>query len=183
VSNRYSEAEREILRLIRAILWLTAITLIPALELRASIPWGIFKMDDQLSWPAVVFICLVVNIFLGWMVFWVMGPVFTFTRKWPWFDRVIWPLLERTRHRIHPYVEKYGEFGVAVFIGIPLPGSGVYTGAFGSYLLGLDKRKFAVANVIGVFIAAAAVTFFCLLILYGMVGKDSWMAKLFLKMR
>ena len=51
-----------------------------------------------------------------------------------------------------------GELGVAVFIGIPLPGSGVYTGAFGSYLIGLSKRKFAIANVIGVVIAAAAVT-------------------------
>lgn len=169
--------------MIRTILWLTAITLIPALELRASIPWGIFKMDNQLSWPAVLFICTVVNIVLGWLVFLVMAPLFNFIRQWRWFDRKIWPILERTQHRIHPYVEKYGEFGVAVFIGIPLPGSGVYTGAFGSYLLGLDKRKFVIANVIGVFIAATAVTVLCLLILKGIVGQNSWMAKLFLKMR
>jgi uncharacterized membrane protein len=169
--------------LIIDILLLTAITLIPALELRASIPWGIFQMSDRLSWPVVCFICLVVNILLGWLVFWVMGPSFTFVRKWAWFDRRIWPILERTQHRIHPYVEKYGELGVAVFIGIPLPGSGVYTGAFGSYLLGLDKRKFAIANVIGVLIAATAVTALCLLISYGMVGQESWMAKLFLKIK
>lgn len=167
--------------MIKAIIWLTAVTLVPALELRASIPWGIFKMSDQVTLPVVVFICIVVNIVLGWLVFWVLGPACTFIRKWVWFDRRIWPLLEHTRHRIHPYVEKYGEIGVAVFIGIPLPGSGVYTGAFGAYLLGLDRRKFAVANVIGVLIAAAAVTALCLLILYGAVGKESWLAKLFLK--
>lgn len=80
-------------------------------------------------------------------------------------------------------VEKYGELGVAVFIGIPLPGSGVYTGAFGAYLLGLDKRKFGVANVIGVLIAGVAVTVLCLLIQKGIVvvsedgGWIDWLIK------
>ncbi len=169
--------------MIKAIAILTAITLIPALELRASIPIGIFNPDMQatVSWPTVAAICIVANIILGWVVFWVMGPVFTFIRRWGWFDRKIWPILERTQHKIHPYVEKYGEIGVAVFIGIPLPGSGVYTGAFGSYLLGLDKRKFAIANVIGVLIAAVAVTALCLAIMHGAVGEDSLIARLFLK--
>ena len=167
--------------MLRAVVWLTAITLIPALELRASIPFGIFGMAKHISWPMVVAVCVIANIILGWIVFWALGPVFTFVRKWGWFDRRVWPILDRTRHRLHPYVEKYGEIGVAIFIGIPLPGSGVYTGAFGSYLLGLDRRKFAVANVIGVLIAAAAVTTLCLLILHGLIGDESWMARLFLK--
>lgn len=162
-------------------LMLAAITLIPALELRASIPWGVFKMGDDISWPAVVAVCAVTNILLGWIIFWVLGPVFTLLRRWKWFDARIWPILDKTQHRIHPYVEKYGELGVAVFIGIPLPGSGVYTGALGSYLLGLERKKFAVANVIGVLIAATAVTCLCLLILKGVVAQDSWMAQIFLK--
>ena len=74
-----------------------------------------------------------------------------------WFDRVVWPWFERTQHKLHPYVEKYGEWGLAVFIGVPLPGTGAYTGAFGAFLLGLDKRKFLVANALGVLIACAAV--------------------------
>ena len=167
--------------MIKAFIILIAVTMIPALELRASIPWGIFKMSDQISWPLVVLGCVIANIILGWLVFWVMGPVFNFIRKWGWFERKIWPILERTQHKIHPFVEKYGEFGVALFIGVPLPGSGVYTGAFGSYLLGLDKRKFAIANVIGVVIAAVAVTAVCLFIDNGVIGDNSWMAKLFIK--
>ena len=169
--------------MLKAIILLTAITLIPALELRASIPWGVIKMSEDVPWAVVVLICTIANIILGWGVFLVLGPVFTFIRKWKWFDRRIWPILERTRHKIHPYVEKYGELGVAVFIGIPLPGSGVYTGAFGSYLLGLDRRKFAIANVIGVLIAATAVTIVSLLILHGTVGEDSWLAKLMVSLK
>ena len=163
------------------ILYLVLVTCIPALELRASIPLGIFGMGEDLSWPFVAGICLVSNVVLGFAVFWIMAPVFNFLRRWRWFDRRIWPLIERTRSKVQPFVDKYGELGVAVFIGIPLPGSGVYTGALGSYLLGLKKRKFAVANVIGVLIAAIAVTTLCLLIDKGFVGGDSWWAKLFLK--
>ncbi len=167
--------------MIQAIFWLAAITLIPALELRASVPVGIFSMGDRLSWPVVFLVCIITNIVLGWIVFTVLGPIFSLIRKWGWFDRKIWPILERTRHRIHPYIEKYGEVGVALFIGIPLPGSGVYTGAFGAYLLGVSKKKFAVANVLGVLIAGVAVTTISLLILYGAVGENSLLARLFIK--
>lgn len=169
--------------MLKSIWILTAITFIPALELRASIPWGMFKMQKDLSWPATIAVCTIANIVLGWIVFQVLGPFFTFMRRWQWFDQRVWPVLERTQHKIHPYVEKYGEMGVAIFIGVPLPGSGVYSGAFGAYLLGLDNRKFFVANIIGVLIAAAAVTCLCLLISYGVVGQESWMAKLFLKLK
>jgi uncharacterized membrane protein len=167
--------------MIQRLFWLSIITLIPALELRASIPVGIFKMGDILGWPLVVLICTVTNIILGWFVFLGLGPIFQLFRRWGWFDQKIWPVLEKTRHKIHPYIEKYGELGVAIFIGIPLPGSGVYSGALGAYLLGVDRRKFMIANVFGVLIAAVAVTGLCLLILHGAVGEKSWLAKLFLK--
>jgi uncharacterized membrane protein len=66
--------------------------------------------------------------------------------------------VERMQKRIHKAVEKYGEWAVAIFIGIPLPGSGVYSGAVAAYLIGLDFRKFLIANIIGVLIAGVVVT-------------------------
>ena len=72
----------------------------------------------------VVAVCTAANIVLGWVVDLVLGPCFSVIRKWGWFERRIWPVLERTQHRIRPYVEKYGEIGVAVFIGIAMVFSG-----------------------------------------------------------
>ena len=66
--------------------------------------------------------------------------------------------VQRTQRSIKGYVERYGELGVAVFIGIPLPGSGVYSGALGAYLIGLKFKKFILASVIGVLIAGIIVT-------------------------
>ena len=150
--------------MLKQVFYLTLVTLVPALELRASIPYGILGNEKlgitpgMMSWPVVVLVCIIANIILGWGVFWGLGPLFRWLDRFAWFARYLEPLLERTRRRLKPYVDRYGELGVAVFIGVPLPGSGVYTGALGAFLLGVDKRKFVVANVLGVVIAAAIVT-------------------------
>ena len=169
---------------LKNIAYLVAVTAIPGLELRASVPFGIFgrSIREALGgWGGVAACCFVANIVIGELVFWVMGPVVSLMRRWEWFDRRIWPFFARTQEKLRPYVDKYGEMGVAVFIGVPLPGTGVYTGAFGAYLLGLDRRKFMVANIAGVAMACAAVTAICLLIDNGVVGPDSWLRRLFLK--
>lgn len=166
-----------------ALATLVFFTFVPGLELRASIPVGFFTpgIRDALSLPSIILVCFLTNIVVGMLTFWLMGPAERFMRRWGWFDRHIWPIIAKTQHRLHPYVEKYGEWGVALFIGVPLPGTGAYTGAFGSYLLGLDRRKFWLANVLGVLIAALAVTTICLLIDQGAVAEGSWIQRLFLK--
>ncbi len=148
----------------KQIVLMSLVTLIPALELRASIPYGIFGSEawgitpGMMPWWMVMLVCALVNILLGLAVFWILAPILKWLESFSWFSSHLEPILERTQKKLKPYVDKYGEFGVAVFIGIPLPGSGVYTGAVGAFLLGLDRKKFAVANVIGVAIAAAVVT-------------------------
>ncbi|MDD5707580.1 MAG: small multi-drug export protein [Kiritimatiellae bacterium] len=168
-----------------ALIWLIVWTAVPGLELRASIPIGFFKSDvrSALGLPLVVTVCLLANIAVGMLTFWLMGPIERTLRRLAWFDRAIWPMISRAQAKLHPYVEKYGEWGVAIFIGVPLPGTGAYTGAFGSYLLGLDRRKFWIANAVGVLIACVAVTALCVLIDRGAVADDSLLRRIFLNMK
>ncbi|MDZ7821038.1 MAG: small multi-drug export protein [Candidatus Marinimicrobia bacterium] len=77
--------------------------------------------------------------------------------KDPFFNKLYERSLHRIQTKIHPKVEKYGEFGLALFIGIPLPGSGVYTGALAAFVLDISAKKFMVATVIGVLIAAVLI--------------------------
>lgn len=158
--------------MVRQVFLLALVTLIPALELRASIPWGVlgnasWGISEPMPWYAVAAVCMVVNVLLGVAVFAVLGPIMQVLERFEWFAKRFEPVLEHARKRLHPYVEKYGEIGVALFIGIPLPGSGVYTGALGAFLLGLDRRKFMVANIVGVGIAGAGVTVLSLLVKAG----------------
>jgi len=165
--------------------WLVGLTFVPGLELRASVPFAMLIQADAvraaLGIPLAVAVCFIANVLVGVLTFWLMGPVVQVFRRWPWFERVIWPRFERTQHKLRPYVEKYGTSGLAVFIGVPLPGTGAYTGAFGAYLLGMDKRKFLLANALGVLIACVAVVALCLLISHGVIAEDSLARKLFMK--
>ena len=63
-------------------------------------------------------------------------------------------------------IEKYELWGLVAFVGIPLPGTGAWTGALIAALLGIRFRKAFPAIVIGVCLAACIMT----IISYGIVG-------------
>ena len=167
------------------VLKLVATTFIPGLELRASIPVGLLVLRDSvravLGAAGVVGVCLAANVALGMIVFEAMELVERFLLRFGWFKRRGWPILEGKREKLRPLVEKYGVWGVAVFIGIPLPGTGAYAGAVASYLLRLERKRFWAANLLGVLCAGAAVTLICFAIDEGLRGEDSLIRKLFLK--
>ena len=137
-------------------LCIVLLTLVPALELRASIPYGILVAEE--NWLVVVGLAIVTNILLGPVVFFVLDKFMHLLLRISLIDRLWKRMILKTQKKIHPLVEKYGVFGLSVFIGVPLPGSGVYSGAIGGYLLGFSKREFYIATIIGVLIAATAVT-------------------------
>lgn len=142
------------------ILILIGLTLLPFLELRASIPYGIF--NTNLHWGAVFGICIISNIFLGAVLYLFLNQIMVILTKIKPVDRIYSRYVEKNQKRIKRYVDRYGELGVALFIGVPFPGSGVYSGALGAYMLGLDKKKFLKSTVLGVLIAGTAVTLICI---------------------
>ena len=138
------------------ILELIFITFLPFLELRASIPYGI--LVKQMNITAVFLICVITNIILAPIVYIFLDKFIHVFFYFKPLEKLYHKYVEKTQKKIHKYVEKYGTIGVAIFIGIPLPGSGVYSGALGSYVLGLGFKKFMLAAVLGVLIAAVIVT-------------------------
>lgn len=165
-----------------AIFWLAVFTFIPGFELRASIPVAFFApmVHEVLPVWLGVLICFGFNVLVGFLVFELMRPAMWILRKWGWFERRIWPVFLKKQAKLHPYVEKYGEWGLALFIGVPLPGTGAYTGAVGAYLLGLDRKRFHVANFAGVVIACVCVTALCVLVKQGAISEKSPLRKIFI---
>jgi len=140
----------------KAILILILITLIPTLELRASIPYGILRAD--VHWGTVVLVCVLTNIVLGPLVYLFLHKAITLLLRFEWLKGIYQRTVTKIQRQIQKSIDRYGEMGVALFIGIPLPGTGSYSGALGAYLLGLSYRKFIIANLIGVLIAGTIVT-------------------------
>lgn len=138
------------------ILILVLLTFIPALELRLSIPYGIYFLGIPAS--VVIPVCIISNIILGIVIYFLLEKIVNFFLRFNWFSKTYFATIERARKKIKKYVDRYGILGVALFIGIPLPGSGSYTGALGSYILGIKFRHFIIANLIGVIIAGTLVS-------------------------
>ena len=138
------------------ILILIGVSMIPFLELRAGIPYGM--LATSISWPAVFLISVLANIALGPLLYYFLDNVVHLFLRIRSINVAYHRVIEKTQRKIHPYVEKYGWWGVALFIGVPLPGTGVYSAALGSYVIGLDYKQFFLATVLGVLIAGILVT-------------------------
>ena len=137
------------------ILTIALFTLIPLLELRASIPIGI---GMGVPGPIVFITAVVANILLGPLIYIFLDKFIHLLIRYKLFRVPYNKLVRRTQRRIHKKVEKYGEWAVALFIAVPLPGSGSYSGALAAYLIGLGYKKFIIANIIGVLIAGIIIT-------------------------
>lgn len=131
------------------------LTFLPFLELRASIPYGVVQGMN----PILVFIIAVIaNIALAVLLYFLLDSVVHLFLEINWINRMYQKTVIRSQKKVHKYVERYGVLGLAIAIGIPLPGSGVYSGALAAYALGFTKREFYRAAIIGVLIAGIIVT-------------------------
>ena len=130
------------------------ITMIPWIELRGSIPFGIGIGLD----PVFVFLTtLVVNILLIPVIYYGLEIFYKgFFIRFKLCRKVV----ESVRKRGEKYVQKYGILGLMIFVGIPLPGTGAYSGTALAWLLGMRKGESFLAVAIGVLIAGVLVTLF-----------------------
>ncbi|NLF30373.1 MAG: small multi-drug export protein [Planctomycetes bacterium] len=136
------------------------LTLMPALELRASIPFGILLAHKP--WWSVFAVAVATNIVLGPILYLLLDRCLHLALRVRLLDRIWQRVIVRNQAKIHAKIERYGVLGLGLFIGVPLPGSGVYSGAAGGYLLGMGHRDFLKATVIGVVIAGVVVLLFTL---------------------
>ena len=134
---------------------LILITLMPFFELRASIPYGVFSTD--LSLLTIFLVCVVTNIILAPILYFFLDKVIHVFLEVNAINKIYQKTITKAQKKVHKYVEKYGILGLALFIAIPLPGSGVYSGALGAYVLGFKLHEFLKAAIIGVLIAGIIV--------------------------
>jgi uncharacterized membrane protein len=153
--------------------WLAVVllTLVPALELRASIPYGLLATSLP-AWQ-VILLAILANWLVAPLVYTVLQLLLKLCLRWPWFAKRWERYSGHVLRKIHASVESWGSWGLAIFIGIPLPGTGVYTGAVGAYLLGMSMRRFLVVSLAGVLLAGAIVT---IVVLSGSQAF-AWLAK------
>lgn len=145
--------------MLNILLIIIALTLIPTLELRASIPYGIYALQNLgYSWIYAPIIAFITNIILGVLVYLLLDKFVIFLTKFKFFKKIYDKKIKQIHDNIFPKTELYGDVALAAFIAIPLPGSGSYTGALAALILGIKLKPFFWINLVGVFIATVIVT-------------------------
>ena len=131
------------------------LSMFPITELRASIPYGILKLE--LIPFYVMLVSIVGNILIGIVVIYVIGPSMNLIRNVKYFDNIILYIFRRTRKK-GQMIYNLKFYGLIIFVAIPLPLTGVWTGALAAYLFGLSKIKSCIAIISGVLISSTIVT-------------------------
>lgn len=144
------------------------ISLMPILELRggliaaallnlAPIPSYIISIVGNLL--PIPFILLFINKILDWMR---KSKVKFFNSIVNWLDGKV------EKHKSQ--IEKYGYLGIVLFVGIPLPGTGAWTGTLIASVLEMDRKKTFLATILGVFMASIIMMILSFGLLKGIVG-------------
>ena len=138
------------------------ISLLPVIELRGSIPIGYYQ---GLPWYTNMITSIIGNILPVPFILLFVVKVFEFMEKRNIMVNVIEKIEKRAMSRSESIANK--EFlGLMLFVAIPFPGTGAWTGALIAALLQFDRKKSFVYIFIGVLIAASLVT----LGVYGVIG-------------
>ena len=131
------------------------VSMVPLIELRGAIPYGvIFGLP---LWSTYI-IAIIGNMIPVPFIIIFIQRVFAWLRKhYPKLDNWI-SRLENKAHLKGEKVQKYGPVALLLFVGIPLPGTGAWTGSLIAALLELKPRSAIPCIFIGVLLAAAIMT-------------------------
>ncbi len=152
-------------------LYVFLISIVPWIELRGSIPIGIIMGLDITK---VFLISLLGGILVIPVLFIAFDHIFPIVRRIKIIDRLymIWET------RVHKKYEKYADWemlGLMIFVAIPIPGTGVYSGTFLAYLFGLNKKWSFLTISLGAAIAGILVS----LISFGLKSNMIYLGGLF----
>jgi uncharacterized membrane protein len=140
--------------------------MIPIFELRGGIPVGIalFKLNPL----SVYLTCVVFNLVPVLPILLLLSPLRRLLEKVPPF-RGLFRFLQKRAERNRELVERYEEMGLTLFVGIPLPVTGAWTGSVIAEILNLRVMKSFLFITLGVCLAGVIVTMLTLLRLYGLI--------------
>lgn len=139
------------------------ISMIPLLELRGSIlVAGLLKLPLIQTYISAVIGNMIPIPFILMFI----QAIFNWMKGVKCLSKIPLKLEEKVMKK-SDQIQKYGYFGLFLFVAIPLPGTGAWTGSLLAVLLGLNRKKSFFFILLGVMCAGLIMT----LVSYGVIGS------------
>lgn len=138
------------------------ISMIPILELRGGlIVASLLKVPITTAIP----LCVAGNILPIPFILLFIKQIFKWMKKVKCFHGLIERIENRAMSKSDS-IKKYEFWGLVIFVGIPLPGTGAWTGSLIAALLDIDFKKAVLAELLGIVMATVIMAIFS----YGLLG-------------
>lgn len=141
------------------------LALLPISELRGAIPYAAVRGMNLVE---AAVLGTLVNALVPFIVYGFLSTLHKLFYRIGFYRRFFDRFVGKARAKVHKSVEKYGYWGLLVFVAIPLPVTGAWTGTLGAWILGMDRRKSCLAIAGGVVAAGIIVT-----LLVGLLGAGA----------
>jgi uncharacterized membrane protein len=133
-----------------------ALAAMPIVELRGAIPVGIAVLGLN-PW-LVLGLAVLGNVIPVPLILLALGPLVRASSNIPPLQRLMEAILDRAHKQSETWDKDQVFWGLAMFVGVPLPGTGAWSGAMGAFVLGMPFWPAVFANFAGVCIAGVLVT-------------------------
>ena len=125
------------------------ISMVPILELRGGLIAAALLKVPMIQ---AVIICIIGNIIPVPFILWLITPIFNWLKATKTFRPMVEKLEKKSMGKSDK-IQKYEFWGLLIFVGIPLPGTGAWTGALIASLLGIKFKKAFPAIILGILMA------------------------------
>ena len=156
----------EILMKSKMILIVFLCSMIPIIELRGAIPLGagtsevewiyeIFNIssDDTLPWWLNYIICVIGNMLPVPFILLFIKSILNWMKRGPKLFAKIAAWLENKANKHSAKFQKSESVALMLFVGIPLPGTGAWSGTLAASILDMDFKSSILAVMLGVILA------------------------------
>jgi uncharacterized membrane protein len=147
------------------------LTVLPFIELRGGLPVIVDYAirNGQSIWP-YFFIVLILNILVILLIFMFFDLLHKVFMRLKWYEKVVGKVLARLQRRmekVRARMDRWGYIALMLFVAVPLPVTGAWSGSLIAWALGLNRWKSFLAISAGIIIAG-------LLVLFASFGLLSW---------
>lgn len=135
---------------------------LPVIEVRGAIPVGIALGMTPLHAAILSYLGSLIPVPI---ILLTIRPIFNWMKETKTFKKLVENLTSKSMKK-SGNVEKYGYWGLFIFVAIPLPGTGVWTGSLIASLLNMRIKYAFIAIVLGNLLASIAI----MLLSFGVVS-------------